>query len=320
MTGPTRRRAAWGLLALAAGASPIARAEPLDLKGADVLLGRKDRTSRLTTPVLVNGTGPYAFVVDTGANRSVIATELAQSLGLPAGPPARIHGILGVQEAPTVNAESFVAGRIRLPLSGVPTLSRADLGCDGFLGLDAFRDRRVAFDFRRGRVAILPAGYEELDQARPSATLTSDVVVRARQRFGQLTITEANAAGQWISCFVDSGAQCSVGNLAMRRMVKARTHDSAFAPIPITLHGATGQDARGEVAEVSRIRIGLLNFTGFRMAFADLHTFSLWGMQDSPALMVGMDLLSLFELVIVDFRQNFVRFRLAQLAQTARPS
>jgi hypothetical protein len=309
---PSRRDAAAGLLALAAGAPPAARAEPLGIRGAEVLRGRRDQTSRLTTQVKVNGTGPYGFVVDTGANRSVMAAELAAELGLPAGRPTRIHGILGLQDASTVNAQSFTAGRIRLPIADVPVLRREDLGCDGFLGLDAFRDRNVAFDFRDNRVAIMPAGFEDVDVGDPAATLTSDVIIRARQRYGQLTIAEADAVGKRIGCFIDSGAQVSVGNMAMRRMVKARTGDRTFAPIRVILFGATGQQTHGEVAEVPRLGVGLLRFTGFRMAFADLHTFSLWGMQDQPAMMMGMDLLSLFEQVTVDFRQNFVRFRMAE--------
>ncbi len=315
MSPITRRGAAAGLTALAALAPGAAFADPLEFRDAEVLPGRKDATSRLTTPVFINGSGPYAFIVDTGASRSVIAAELAGQLGLPPGRAARIHGILGVQETATVEVSSFAAGTLRLPLSGVPTLRRADLGCDGFLGLDAFRNRRVAFDFRHGRVAIQAASYEDLEGGRLAATLTSDVIVRARQRLGQLTITEAEVAGKWISCFIDSGAQISVGNLALRRLLKRRTGDRDFAPIPVVLYGATGQEAYGEVAAVPHLRLGLLNFTDFNMAFADLHTFSLWDMQDRPALMVGMDLLSLFELVIVDFRQNFVRFRMSQLLQ-----
>jgi hypothetical protein len=312
MRSLTRRGAGAGLIGLAAAAPLTAWAEPLRIEGAQTLAGRKDRTSRMTTPVFINGTGPHQFVVDTGSSRSVMAAELAAELGLEPGPPARIHGILGVQETPTVDARSFTAGPLRLPLTGVPTLLRADLGCDGFLGLDAFRDRRVLFDFRRNRVDVLPAVFESLDEPAPYAALTADVLVRARQRFGQLTITEADAVGSYIGCFVDSGAQGSVGNMAMRQMVKARGGDRNFTPIGVVLHGATGQEAKGEVAEVPHIRIGLLNFTGFRMAFADLHTFSLWGMQDKPAMMMGMDLLSLFEQVTINFRQNFVRFRMAE--------
>ena len=304
----TRRAAAMGVLALAARA---ARAEPLGT-GGELLHVRPDWTSRITTPVYINRKGPFAFVVDTGANRSVVAAELAMELGLPPGRRAKIHGIQGLQDAATVDVQSFTAGRLQLPIADVPILPRQDLACDGFLGLDAFKSRRVEFDFRRGQVSILAGGFEGLEAPGPVATLTSDVVVRARQRFGQLTIAEAEVVGQRIGCFIDSGAQISVGNMAMRRILKARTGDQGFAPLPIILYGATGQQARGEVAEVPTLGVGALRFTDFNMSFADLHTFSLWGMQDRPAMMMGVDLLSLFAVVTVDFRQNAVRFRMAQ--------
>jgi predicted aspartyl protease len=304
----SRRAAALGAFAWAAAA----RAEPPGAGDAERLRGRLDGTSRLTVPVQIDGKGPFAFVVDTGANRSVIATELAAELGLPPGGPTKIHGILGLQDAATAEVHSFIAGRLRLPIAKTPVLSRSDLGCDGFLGLDAFRDRRVEFDFRRAQVSIFAGGFFDDDRPGAVASLTTDVVVRARQRFGQLTITEAEVVGRPISCFVDSGAQISVGNLAMLRALEGHAGRGGMTPIQVVLHGATGQDAEGEVAGIPTLRIGDLRFTNFAMPFADLHTFSLWGMQDRPAMMMGMDLLSLFQLVTVDFRDNAVRFRMAE--------
>ncbi len=305
----SRRAAALGVLGLAVTA---ARAEPLGVRDAEVLHGRRDWTARLTTPVYINGKGPFAFVVDTGANRSVMAADLAAELNLPAGRPARVHGIVALQDAETVSAQSFTAGRLRLPIVDVPTLRREYLGCDGFLGLDAFRDRCVAFDFRHGQISILPGRFGGPDPREIGPTLTSDVIVLARERFGQLTITQASVLGQRISCFIDSGAQLSVGNMAMLRILKARTGDRSVTPAEVVLQGATGQQVRGEVAEVPRLGVSALRFNNFDMCFADLHTFSLWGMQDRPAMMMGMDMLSLFERVKIDFRQNTVSFEIAQ--------
>src|SRR5262249_19642673 len=45
---------------------------------------RLDRIGRIVAPVMLNGRGPFRFVVDTGANRSVITTQLAAALGLEA--------------------------------------------------------------------------------------------------------------------------------------------------------------------------------------------------------------------------------------------
>ncbi len=277
------------------------------------LIGKRDRSARMTTKVLINGEGPYDFVIDTGANRSVIAAELAAELKLPPGQPTRVHGIARIQDTQTVNVKSLRAGAVEAPISDVPVLARADLDCDGFLGIDAFNDRQVTFDFALNIVHLDRSHYERGFTEHPHgfAAVTSDITVAARQRFGQLTIIDADAARQKITCFIDSGAEKTVGNLAMRRAVQAVTADRNFTPVDVIIHGATGQDVPGQVALVPAMRIGGVHFSTFPVAFADLHTFDLWGLSDQPALMMGMDLLRIFDQVSVDFGHRQVRFRLA---------
>src|ERR1700761_199421 len=41
-----------------------------------------DIYKRMTGPVSIDGAGPYPFVVDTGANQSVVSAEIADKLGL----------------------------------------------------------------------------------------------------------------------------------------------------------------------------------------------------------------------------------------------
>src|SRR5665213_2244828 len=55
-----------------------------------------DMYRRMTAPIIVNGSGPFAFVVDTGANQSVISTELAAQLGLVRGALEPLNGVAGV--------------------------------------------------------------------------------------------------------------------------------------------------------------------------------------------------------------------------------
>ena len=46
---------------------------------------RADVYQRMTVPVRVSGTGPYRFLVDTGADRTAISRELASHLKLETG-------------------------------------------------------------------------------------------------------------------------------------------------------------------------------------------------------------------------------------------
>ena len=58
--------------------------------GGDDLKARKIDT-RLMVYVLVNGRGPYRFVVDSGADTSVVGLKIARDLQLPLGTPAILN-------------------------------------------------------------------------------------------------------------------------------------------------------------------------------------------------------------------------------------
>lgn len=293
---------AWAL------AEPPAEVAPKPGETEDLLQGRKDWTSRLTTPVSIDGKGPFRFIIDTGANRSVISSQVAAALALPPGKPTLVHDIVGAREAQTVNVKSFTAGGIAIPIHDIPVLAGADLGAQGLLGIDAFRNRRVTFDFAREEVRITRSANRTFDAPPRGRSITTETTVRAEQRSGQLTIIDAQAVDRRITCFIDSGAQDSIGNLAMRRLVQARV---GGADVPVVLRGATGEDAPGVVAAVPSMRIGRLKFNAVSMIFADLHTFALWRLADRPAMMIGMDLLSSFDMVSIDFGEKAVTFRTA---------
>ncbi|MGH1557988.1 aspartyl protease family protein [Caulobacter segnis] len=67
-----------GACARRCGGSDAAGCHPFRLR---ILLRYLDDAKRLTVKALINGQGPFAFLVDTGANSSVIASELAAQLG-----------------------------------------------------------------------------------------------------------------------------------------------------------------------------------------------------------------------------------------------
>ena len=78
---------------------------PSPADAATLLETAFDQAKRVTVPVAVNGRGPYAFVVDTGANSSVIAAELALAIGAADAGFAPVHGINGVQPARLVRVD-----------------------------------------------------------------------------------------------------------------------------------------------------------------------------------------------------------------------
>jgi hypothetical protein len=135
------------------------------------------------------------------------------------------------------------------------------------------------------------------------------VTVPARYRFGQLVIVGAEVSQIPVSAFLDSGAQISVGNLALRDAVLKRRPELAEKFVETPLVSATGQVARGELALLPSLRLGALSLQRMIAVFADLHIFRLWELQDRPAILIGIDVLRQFENVVLDFGLREVVFQ-----------
>jgi hypothetical protein len=269
-----------------------------------------DPSLRMLGPVFVNENGPHDFVIDTGANRTVIAAELAQELGLARGENVDLHGIAGVETVPTAIVPRFdVAGIITRNLH-MPMLARRRLGADGLLGLDALAGRAVELDFRRHRVRLMRSRVHTVGSSRLTHdTRQPGAIVNARYRFGQLTIVIARAGTSPVTAFIDSGSQATVGNSALERAVTTHKLSVPGAGRIVPIYSVTSQVAYGHF-EVIR----LLSFGGdarlrnLPVIFSDLHTFDLWGLRDKPALLIGADTLAAFARVTLDFGRHEVIF------------
>src|SRR6476661_608130 len=83
------------VLAAQTAATPAAALVPKvdDTTQAQDVQFANDATERMTVPVRVSGTGPFRFLVDTGADRTAISRQLATRLKMPAGQVAELHSI-----------------------------------------------------------------------------------------------------------------------------------------------------------------------------------------------------------------------------------
>ncbi len=73
--------------------------------------------------------GPYVFVVDTGASRSVIAPDLVQTLNLEsAGDAGEVSGVTGTQRAQLVEVENWRIGDVELPSMTIVSMALPDIG------------------------------------------------------------------------------------------------------------------------------------------------------------------------------------------------
>jgi hypothetical protein len=271
-----------------------------------------DTVQRMTVPVFINRSGPFNFVVDTGANHSVMAIERASALDLPSAGRADIHGIAGVDPADTVMVSTLSVGQVSSRRIRMPLLPRQDLGAEGLLGVNVLANRRVKLNFSDNSFSISASGRNSergLGGGFSHGAEPGVFVVPARQRFGQLTIVDAEFEGVRVTAFLDSGAETTVANLACRDAILAREPWRASQFVPVQVVSATGQAVTGQLSRIPPLRLGGLKIGNLLCVFADLHTFRIWDLQDRPAILVGVDVMRHFEAVELDFGRSEVTFR-----------
>ena len=302
------------LAALALLAAPAAAQVPQQVAAVDTDSTRDIVTTedddRITVPVNVGGRGPYRFLIDTGAERTVIASEVAATLGLPDSGTVRLHSISGEDRVRTVSLTNLDHGSGLMPLVRAPSLPIRFLGADGILGIDSLENKRLTIDFRKQTMTI--------SDARKRVEQWDDdvIVVRAKRRYGQLILVDAAVDGQKVAVILDTGTQVSVGNLALERRLTGRR--TTRAAVPITITSVTGGQLTANYTAIRKIRVGGAILNDMPVAFADLHSFKILDLIDRPALLLGMDALALFDRVSVDFANKKARFDMPDTG--SRPS
>lgn len=261
---------------------------------------RTDNADRMTVPVSVSGRGPYHFLVDTGAERTVISRELANQLKLTNGRAAILHSVMGANDVSTVHIPNLKVSSNTISVANAPALGASNIGADGMLGIDSLRSQRVLFDFKAKTMSITPSN-------QPLERMDGDtIVVRARARNGRLIFTQAKIAGSRVTVIVDTGSQVSLANLALQRSLTKRGH--ALLPQTVTIESVTGEKMSAGVTRVPEIELGGVRLKDLSIAFADAHIFRQLDLEDKPALLLGMNAMRAFDRISIDFAAKKVRF------------
>lgn len=258
--------------------------------------------TRMTVPVMIDGRGPFPFVVDTGAERTVISRRLAEHLGLKAGTTATVHSMTEVSDIGTFVIPSLQVGKNTSAGIQAPGLEHEHIGAVGMLGIDTLRNQRVEFDFQKDRMQVLPSGRRASLSAGPVIT------VKGRDHLGRLLLTDASVNGKNVVVIVDSGSQITIGNNALRQMLDRKRQFRNFKPTEVT--SITGGRVRVDYGLVNTLYIGKLRLDDVPISFGDVHPFRQLQLTDRPTLLLGMDVLQLFDKVSVDMGIRRVKFTL----------
>lgn len=300
-----------GLGALAIGSAAAAQAPMTRMETVSGMVGidqttqtedvrfRNEYYDRMTVPVSVQGTGPYRFMVDTGADRTAVSSDLVNRLGLRPGNNAALHSIAGVSTISTATVPDLQLTRRPMKVVDAPVLERANMGADGILGVDSLRSQRIVFDFEGQTMSIVPSAAPDIHYD-PDA-----IVIEASRRNGRLVVTEAHINGRKVVVVLDTGAQVSVGNEALRRQLMGRKAPRDAQTVE--LQSVTGDKLSGQYTFVRELSMGGITLSDLAVVFADAHTFKQLKLDGQPALLLGMNAMRAFKKVSIDFANRKFR-------------
>ena len=267
--------------------------------GGDPLKTRLTET-RMTVEVRVNSRGPYHFVVDSGADASVIGVHIARELGLRLGTPATLNATTGRAIVDRVVVDQLTLGQSTFEDLQLPALNEYDVGADGIVGIDALVNQRLMMDFEKKVIKVEDARLPDLE-------MRGAIVITAKRRRGQLILTHVTAAGLPLDAIIDTGSEVTIGNMALRNKLIRGNRDKFMT---VTATGVTGKSVVLDMARVAELRLGPVVLRDVPIAFADVPPFEIFGVSKEPALMLGTDILQTFRRVSLDFRARRVRFQL----------
>jgi predicted aspartyl protease len=272
--------------------------------GSDPLLfaspTTRDHIGRVVVPVMVNGQGPFRFIVDTGANHSTISPRLARELGLKPAEEASIilDGITGTAQVSFVTVDRLQAGELTIEGTDLPVVWASVMaGADGILGAAGLTEKSLLIDFQRNRVAI----SHRVDAEVRANTIR---IHGLRLTPGLITLA-ALVGGVPVRAVIDTGAERTLGNLALRDALRARRLHGVMAQMT-SVYGATKEVELGEILIAPQIVIDSLRINDVAVVFGEFHIFKVWGMQDQPAMIIGMDVLGTVASLSIDFKNQDV--------------
>ncbi|MEM7666537.1 MAG: aspartyl protease family protein [Pseudomonadota bacterium] len=262
----------------------------------EILDLEEERNRRLTIPVTIGGTGPYDFMIDTGSQATAVSHQINQSLALTPLGTATLVGMASRRPVNLVEVNDLVVGSHTINDLVAPVLYRSHVGADGIIGLDSLQDFRVLLDFRNETIAL-----EDVTQKK-NYSRGFEIIVRAKQKLGQLLITDATVEGVKATVIIDTGAEASLANNALRE--KIRTKRAA----EVTTTDVNGVSMIGQMSFVRSLEIEGLVLQNVPLTFADAPAFEALGLKDKPVLSLGMQHLKMFDRVAIDFTRQRVLF------------
>lgn len=250
---------------------------------------------RLATQVMIDGHGPYNFLIDTASSRSLIFEHVRAQLGLtPSQPqPITVYGLNDIGQAMPVRPGALSLGGETV--SGLTLGVLPDTGAaarpDGILGTDFLSRFLVVLDRGAMRLKLLspgsaaPRDFKGWEQARLTARPLKNFPIRfwyLDTRFNDRRLT----------ALFDLGAAITMLNWqAAEKLGIHRSRFDMLGPPPDQLQDVLGKDAPAVKLNGLDIAMDGSRWDRQFALIANAPVFDYFDLDEKPAAIVGLGLL-----------------------------
>lgn len=249
-----------------------------------------DSKGWLTTDVTVNGEGPFAFILDTGAQRAVISPSLAARLKLPSVPGVTVEGASGTGSGSMIVAPAYKSGLFDRSFELIAVMPEGGAVKDGVIGMSPFVSGRLEIDFTDLRARDGASVATPKDFAAVPARIVQDSFV----------IVPVLIDGVRAQAMIDTGSLRTTGNLALRDALGFHDGDPRLTP-DRPVGGATRDKIPSLKASLGNITLGEITFSSPVVNFAASPTFGRLGLDKEPAIIIGLDELTKLKALAIDY-------------------
>jgi predicted aspartyl protease len=206
----------------------------------------------LFAEVMINGQGPFSFVIDTGASQTVFSEQLSLKLGLPPLTTTVIHGVggLGKIESRIFRADELKIGDVTVRNLPVGTFSDPLVSsiADGIIGTSMLSDFVLTINY--------PENQLELHRAAPAPAENAERI--PAWYFNNLLLIPLQVNGHTGNFLIDTGAVTTVLSHTMAAAMGVN-EDTPGAKLNSALAGVGG--IQGAVLQVPGITMKTARYT-----------------------------------------------------------
>ncbi len=263
----------------------------------------RDRIGRIWAPVRIDGKGPFRLVLDTGASHSAITSRVANRVDDATVQTVNVmlHGVTGSAVVPALKVRSMEVGDMLIEPTTLPIVADAFGGAEGVLGREGLMDKRIFADFSGDQLTIARSHGQRAPRDYK--------VVPLKLTGAGLLATDVRIGTVKVRAIIDTGGQQTVGNLALLEALMRRAPKDSLDEEII---GVTLDEQRTKYIRVPPIALGDLRLNNVHVAFGDMALFDHWKYTREPTLLIGMDVLGLFDKLVIDYKMREMQVRMRE--------